>query len=352
MHRESLWKILKAYGIPLKIISLIGKFYEHFECSVILNNTLTEAFEVHSGVRQGCILSPILFLITIDWIMRQTTSDRPRGIQWTPFTQLEDLDFADDLAVISTKQSHLQQKSTRLSRFAKQTGLHINIQKTQVMYINTPDEAPITIDGEALELVKDFTYLGSVISSDNGAKKDIQARLNKARGAFSRLRNIWRSKQYSQKTKIRLYNSNVKSVLLYGSECWRIIKSDVDKVNAFHNGCLRRICNIYWPQKISNENLYKKTGCKNISIEIKIRRLRWLGLVLRMSQERIPKVALRWTPPGKRKRGRPKTTWRRTVMTELEEMGVTWGEAQAIAQDRPKWKQLVAALCPTGDEED
>ena len=128
-----------------------------------------------------------------------------------------------------------------------------------------------------------------MISSDNGAKKDIKARLNKARGSFSRLRNIWRSKQYSLKTKLKLYNSNVKSVLLYGSECWRIVKSDVAKVNAFHNGCLRKICNIYWPQKISNVNLYRKTGCKNIALEIKSRRLRWLGHVLRMGPERIPK---------------------------------------------------------------
>ena len=253
-----------------------------------MNNTLTESFEVHSGVRQGCILSPILFLITIDWIMRQATSDRPRGIQWTPFSQLEDLDFADDLAIVATRQPHLQQKTSRLSEYAKQTGLNINIKKTQAMYINAHDKTPLTIDGETLETVEDFTYLGSLISSDNGARKDIKTRLNKARGSFSRLRNIWRSKQYSLKTKFKLYNSNVKSVLLYGSECWRIVKSDVNKVNAFHNGCLRRICNIYWPQKISNVNLYRKTGCKNIALEIKSRRLRWLGHVLRMRPETIP----------------------------------------------------------------
>ena len=62
-------------------------------------------------------------------------------------------------------------------------------------------------------------------------------------------------------------------------------------------------------------------------MEIKRRRLRWLGHVLRMDQARIPKVALRWTPPGKRKTGRPKTTWRRTVMAELSEIKLTWGEA-------------------------
>ena len=205
-----------------------------------------------SGVRQGCIPSPILFLVVVDWVMRKTTSERPRGIQWTLFSCLEDLDFADDLAVISATHSHLQEKSNLLSNFAKQTGLHINQKKTKVMFVNAPTASPITVNGEALECIEDFTYLGSLISNlnDNGAHKDIQARVNIARGAFSRLRNIWKSKQYSLKPKIRLYNSNVKAVLLHGSECWRIAIRDMRKVDVFHNSCLRKICNIYWRQTV------------------------------------------------------------------------------------------------------
>ena len=93
VHRESLWKILQAYGLPPKIINLIKMFYDNFECSIILGNTITEAFPVKSGVRQGCILSPILFLVTIDWVMCQATSLRSRGIQWTIFSHLQDLEF-------------------------------------------------------------------------------------------------------------------------------------------------------------------------------------------------------------------------------------------------------------------
>ena len=173
VHRESLWRILRHYGIPPKIISLIGIFYDHFECSVILDNTLSEAFPVESGVRQGCILSPILFLTIIDWIMRNTTLDQPGGIQWTLFSHLEDIDYADDLAVLSTNYAHLQEKTTKLNNYAKQTGLYISETKTKVT-----------------EAVDDFIYLGSVISKDNGTQKDIKARLSKARGEFSRLQPI------------------------------------------------------------------------------------------------------------------------------------------------------------------
>lgn len=102
-----------------KIVSLIGKFYEHFECSVIFDNTLTEPFQVKSGVRQGCSLSPILFLITINWVMHQTTSDRPRRIQWVLFSHLEDLDFVDDPAVVSSKHTLIQEKTDGLGAYAR-----------------------------------------------------------------------------------------------------------------------------------------------------------------------------------------------------------------------------------------
>ena len=157
VHRESIWKILRAYGIPHKIVAIILRtLYEHFKCRVTVEYTLTESFPVKSGVRQGCILSLILFLVVIDWVMRKTTSDRPRGIQWSPFSCLEDLDFADDLAVISATHSHhLQEKSKRLSNFAMQTSRHINQKKTKVMFVIAPTASPISINinGEALECI-------------------------------------------------------------------------------------------------------------------------------------------------------------------------------------------------------
>ena len=144
-------------------------------------------------MRQGCILSPILFLVIIDWTTRKTTSDKPRGIQWNLFSHLEDLDFGDDLAILTTNRSNLQEKTTGLETDAKQTVLHINTAKTRVMYVNATPTAPITANGDLLEFVDDFTYLGSFISKDNGAQKDIKSRLGKARGAFARLQSIWKS---------------------------------------------------------------------------------------------------------------------------------------------------------------
>ena len=172
----------------------------------------------------------------------------------------------------------------------------------------TEPHPQIMIDGEELEAVDDFTYLGSNISAENSVQKDISARINKARNSYSSLRNIWKSNIYSLKTKLRLFNSNAISVLLYGCQSWRVSKDDMNKLDVFQTKCLRRTCNIFWPNKISNEDLYRRTNSSPISTQIQKHRLRWLGHVLRMPQDSIPKVALRWTPTGKRNRGRPKTT--------------------------------------------
>ena len=93
------------------MVTLIKMFYLKFECRAIVDNHQSESFTVESGMRQGYIISPILFLVAVDRVMRQTTADKPRSIPWTPFTYLEDLDFADDLAVLSTNTTHLQEKT-------------------------------------------------------------------------------------------------------------------------------------------------------------------------------------------------------------------------------------------------
>ena len=79
-------------------------------CRVIHAGQLTDSFMVKTGVRQGCLLSPFLFLLAIDWIMKTTTKNRRNGIQWTPWSQLEDLDFADDLALLSHSHKQMQEK--------------------------------------------------------------------------------------------------------------------------------------------------------------------------------------------------------------------------------------------------
>lgn len=343
LHRQGLWTILKSYGIPEKIIQLIKAFYDNFKCTV--DSDPDTSFLVKSGVRQGCVMSSLLFIIAVDWVMKSTMSNTNNGIRWTLTSNLEDIDYADDLALVSHTENQMKEKTERLEQNARMIGLKINSKKTQIMTVNMLNTPDIKVNGEQLELVQSFTYLGSVVTSEGGAEQDIKTRIGKARSAFHRLRNIWKTPSIRKKTKLKIYNSCVTSVLLYGAECWRMTEKDINRLSSFHNTCLRRIMKIYWPNKITNEDLHKKTKSQDIETTLLQKRWRWLGHVLRKPQGDMTKVALRWTPEGKRKRGRPKTTWRRTIETEMKERGYTWGTIEKKAENREEWRQLVLALC-------
>ena len=197
-----------------------------------------------------------------------------------------------------------------------------------------------------------FKYLGSYISADSDIGKEISTRIGIATQAFKRLQNIWKSSVLGTSTKLKIYRSNVRSILLYASETWRTNKRLESRLRGFEGRCLRRILKIRWEQRITNKEIRRRTGINSITDEVKQRRWRWLGHVLRMSGERLPHVALRWRPPGRRRRGRPLGTWRRTVENELKVTGNTWTEIERIAQDRDGWRRFVGALCSPQSEED
>ena len=352
LHLSSLWKILRHYGIPQKLVNIIQSLYDEFECRVIHNNQLTEPFMVNTGVKQGCILSPLLFSLAIDWLMRGVTQGRRQGIQWTLTTVLEDLDYADDLGLLSSRYQDAQQKTESLSRVASTIGLKVNAKKTQALRKNTTNNNPIMVNGNPLEDVQEFTYLGSKVTSDGDCIQEINARISKANQAFAMLRTIWRSTGLNIKKKIKIFRSNVLSVLLCGSECWKTTVAIKHKLDVFQNKCLRRIMKIFWPNIISNEDLHIQTGMMPMEQTLEKRRWRWLGHVCRMSPNSITRTAMRWTPQGKRKRGRPKETWRRTIQKDLKSRGLSFNTAPHVAADRARWRSLLSPQAPDGTDED
>ena len=196
---------MQHYGFPPKFITIIQQLYENATCQVIHEGKLTEPFFVQTGVRQGCLLSPTIFLIVIDWVMRKTTKDRRMGIQWTLTKQLEDLDFADDISLLAHRHEDAQTKLEHVAEEAEKVGLQININKTEVMRVNNNRQEAIQLQGKEIKEADSFTYLGSVVSKDGGTDEDIRNRINKARHAFNTLRPIWRATSLSLQNKIRIF---------------------------------------------------------------------------------------------------------------------------------------------------
>ena len=180
---------------------------------------------------------------------------------------------------------------------AQKVGLKIHPSKTKVMKVKTKAKAAVTVEGETLEEVKDFKYLGSFISSDSNIETEISSRIGQAAQAFKKLKNIWSSTSLTTRTKLNIYRSNVQSTLLYAAETWRTNKKLESRLRGFDGRCLRRILGIGWEQRITNEEVWERTGFNNIVLEVKRKRCTWLGHVLRMKKGWHPLEALSWAPP-------------------------------------------------------
>ena len=125
---------------------------------------------------------------------------------------------------------------------------------------------------EHIEAVEEFTYLGSKMTADGSYEREIRARLSKAGQAYATLRNIWKSGKLKQKMKIFLFKSKVLSILLYGSESWKMTNIINHRLEVFQNRCLHKILKIFRPNTISNAELHRRTSTQPITLEIKKKR--------------------------------------------------------------------------------
>jgi len=166
---------MKYYGIPEKIVRMIKLLYEDTECTVSDGGKESAWFKIKTGVKQGCDLSGLLFLLVIDWIMRQGQENGRSGIRWKINNKLDDIDFADDIALVSSSFQQMDDKTKKLVTYASRTGLKINAKKTNLMRINNKEQRPIEVNGINIEDVEEFTYLGATVSTKGGGTEDISA---------------------------------------------------------------------------------------------------------------------------------------------------------------------------------
>ncbi|KAI0229379.1 hypothetical protein LSAT2_020211, partial [Lamellibrachia satsuma] len=193
------------------------------------------------------------------------------------------------------------------------------------------------------------TALRKMKNGKAGGKDEITAELLKAdmntteKWLVKLFRTFWEQEKVPKTWKQGLI------VKIPKSETWKINEGDNRKLDTFFFKCLRRILQIRWPYVVSNRDILAKTKLKTISTEVKLRRWKWVGHILRMEKNSNCETALTWTPEGRRKVGRPKTTWRSTIENERRILGWnSWNEARRVAADRTRWRRFTSALWATG----
>ena len=258
-------------------------------------------------------LAPYLFVIVLDWILRTALTDESLGFPLqsevklrngrvtTPGLTVLDLDFADDIAILSDCPFKAQIILSAIEKVAKLVGLQINQKKTEFLLVGSWTH-PVTISLESgrITQVNDFKYLGSYLLNSNN---DFQCRKGQAWSAAVRLHKIWYSNTLSRETKLKVFKTCVEPILLYNATTWTMNKGLTKKLDGSYTKLLRYALNIKWSDKITNQELYG--DMLPISAYLRERRLKFLGHCWRSSQSAKQYVSdvMFWTCLGPRKRG-------------------------------------------------
>ena len=205
--------------------------------------------------------SPIIFNYAVDWVLHNAVkSCQALGYDIGVIVNgvlISDMDYADDVGLIAKTESAMNAFLSEVARFGKMIGLNISCPKSKVIYAHVT-EPVVEVEGEHLECVSSFKYLGSELCGNGDAGNEIAARIANASKVFESLRaRLWNRSEISVTTKCRIYHASVRSVLLYGCETWPLKINDIRKMEAFEHRCLRRICNIKLEDFISNQKVRK-----------------------------------------------------------------------------------------------
>ena len=217
MDNKKLWKILNEMGIPDHLTCLFRNLYAGQEATVRTGHGTTDWFQIGKGVRQGCILSPCLFNLYAEYIIRNAGLEEAQAGIKIAGTNINNLRYADDTTLMAESEEKLKSLLMKVNEESRKAGLKLNIQKSKVMA-----SSPIT----SWQTVPDFIFLGPKITADGDCSHEIKRHLLLGRKVMTNLDSILKSRNITLPTKVHLVKAMVFPVVMYGCESWTIKKAE------------------------------------------------------------------------------------------------------------------------------
>ncbi|KAL8577432.1 hypothetical protein ACOMHN_048067 [Nucella lapillus] len=302
---DDLWQVMRNYIIDSNIIDVIKVLYDDSKSSVLLNNQIGKFFRTTMGVRQGCLLSPVLFNIYLENIMTEALSGfQPSiSINGRPVCNLR---FADDIDLKTGTEKEVQDRTTRLETRSKAFGMEVSDEKGKTHLSSTSYSAVVNIkmNGQILEEVDGFKYLASIITKTGSPTKGIRTKLSLASTAMTKPNTIWKSNTISLPVNIKSF---VISILLYGCESWTLNAKTEWWLQALEHKCYRKLLCIHYSEHKTNEYVRQRidtlAGKQEPQLSVvKRRKLTWFGHVNR--HDSLAKTILQGIVEGGRRRSR------------------------------------------------
>ncbi|XP_078674752.1 uncharacterized protein LOC144912888 [Branchiostoma floridae x Branchiostoma belcheri] len=331
----------------------------------------SDAFPVCTGVRQGCVIAPVIFNLFLAAVMLAAKKDiRPEDC--VPLTYRLDgglfnlrrfraptkiqkgtileLQYADDAAVAGCTATGLQRSLTVLDNTYTRAGLSTNTGKTEVMCQggSLTGSDTFQIKNSALNNVNSFTYLGSTLSVNCDITDEVQRRIGLASASFGRLaRKVFLNRSLLVKTKVAVYRAVCLSILLYASETWTPYRHHIRTLEQFHIRCLQKILGLKWWHKVPHTEIRRRANIEPLAAILLQRQLRWVGHVIRMPENRLPRQMLYGElSAGKRTVGGQRKRFKDCLKSNLKSCGIEPQSLERLAADRNSWRQV----CSTATE--
>ena len=243
-------------GLPDHLTCLLRNLYAGQEAAVRTGHGMTDWFQIRKGACQGCILSPCLFNLYAEYIMRNAGLEEAQAGIKIAGRNINNLSYADDTTLMAESEEELKSLLMKVKEESEKVGLKLNIQKTKIMA-----SGPINswqIDGETVETVTDFIFWGSKITADGDCSHEIKRHLLLGRKAIANLDSMSKSRDIILPTNVCLVKAMVFPVVMYGCESWTIKKAEQQRIDAFELWCWRRLLRVPWTARRSNQSILKE----------------------------------------------------------------------------------------------
>lgn len=324
-------------------IRLIKNLYWEQVASVQVNDRTTDEVEIKRGVRQGCVLSPLLFNLYSEHIFQTALENATDGIKVNGKI-VNNLRYADDTVIIADTAEGLQRLMSALITEGDTLGMRVNVNKTKVMIISrTPGlQANIHVYNQPIEQVTQFKYLGCWITNDLNPEVEIRARIEMARAAFLRMKQLLVDSTLSLGTRCRFIQVYIYPVLLYGMEAWTLGVRSMNRLEAFEMWLMRRMLKISWTEHVSNEEVLRRMGGeRELLTSVKKQKTSYLGHIYRGHKYAFLRLLMEGKIEGKRGPGRRKCSWLKNIR---DWTGMDTNTLLRTAQSREDFAVITAQL--------
>jgi hypothetical protein len=338
ISQVQLFDILIKMGFPKHLVAMIQNLYINQTATVRWEGEHSTPFQLLKGVTQGCILSPHLFNIYTEAVMREAEIES-MGIN-IGGRDVSNLRYADDATLCSDTQEKMEQITRKVNEAGKNRLLKFNVKKTKLMVVGKGiTTTKFVIDNEEVEEVEGFKYLGSHKTTDGDCTKDIKIRIAMAKKKMLDLTHVWNDRGIRKGVKIKLLKTLIWTVMTYGAEGWTVKKADDQRIEAAEMWFYRRMLRISWKEKRTNQSIMEELGIgRELLGRVVKRKLTYFGHICRKQGEDLVKTVIQGKMQGKRGQGRPRISYEDNIKKWT---GKPMEVVIRATEDREKRRELV-----------